>query len=40
MNIYLATDQAGFALKERVKAFLLSGAVGSVHRIVDCGASG
>ncbi len=38
MNIYLATDHAGFELKERVKAFLLSGAVGSAYRIVDCGA--
>lgn len=39
MNIYLATDHAGFALKERVKAFLTSGAVGSAYNIVDCGAA-
>ncbi len=39
MNIYLATDHAGFALKERVKAFLTSCAAGNVYQIVDCGAA-
>ncbi|HSX57647.1 MAG TPA: RpiB/LacA/LacB family sugar-phosphate isomerase [Candidatus Saccharimonadales bacterium] len=32
--IYLATDHAGFELKEKVKAFLTS----SGHEVIDCGA--
>lgn len=34
MKIYLATDHAGFALKEKVKAFLL----GKGYPVEDCGA--
>lgn len=34
MKIYLATDHAGFALKEVVKAFL----VGEEYEVEDCGA--
>lgn len=35
MKIYLATDHAGFALKEVVKEFLL----GTGHDVEDCGAT-
>lgn len=36
MKVYLATDHAGFALKERVKEFLLAGP----YEVEDCGAYG
>lgn len=35
MKIYLATDHAGFALKEKVKAFLLE----KQYEVEDCGAA-
>ena len=38
MNIYLATDHAGFALKEQVKAFLLAAAGEKGYTVADCGA--
>lgn len=34
MKIYLATDHAGFELKEKIKAFLEEGG----SKVVDCGA--
>jgi ribose 5-phosphate isomerase B len=34
MKVYLATDHAGFALKEEVKKYLL----GENYEVVDCGA--